>query len=173
MGLVVVLLTASVHGYDLLADPVGWVLVLLGLSRLPVVRRGTLHRLAAASLVVSVPVWVPSARAALNLSDKSLAWAASIPEILTVILLAHVLAGAAGSADDRGARSWLLTTRLLMVVVLLLPPIVLGGGLDALVAPTAVVSSLSLVLLIVLLFRYSDRPWARPDAVAARVGRSH
>src|SRR4051812_48060539 len=162
MGLVVVLLTASVHGYDLLADPLGWVLVLVGLSRLSVPQRGTLETLATVSLVVSLPVWVPSARAGLNLTDRSLAWAASIPEILTVILLAHALAGVAGSEGDRSARSWLLTTRLLVVVVLVLPPIVLGGGVDALVVASSVVSDLSLVLLIVLLFCYAGRPWAQP-----------
>ena len=36
MGLVIVLLGATVSGYDLLADPVGWLLVLVGLATLPV-----------------------------------------------------------------------------------------------------------------------------------------
>ncbi len=164
MGLVVVLLTASVNGYDALPDPIGWVLVLVGLGPLPVPQRGALQALATVSLVVSVAVWVPSAREALNVTDDSLAWAASIPEILTLVVLSHALAEIARSAGDHRARSWLLTTRLLLVVVLLLPPVVLGGGLDSLVVATAVFSNLSLLLLVVLLFCYSARPWALPAA---------
>jgi hypothetical protein len=173
MGLVIVLLTASVDGYDLLADPVGWLLVLVGLAGLPeasVPRRGTLQKVATLALVISIPVWVPAARDALNVTDPSLAWAASIPQLLTVIVLAHSLAQAANLAADANARRWLQTARTLMIVVALLPPIVLGGGLDSLVGAVAVVGSLSLLLLIVLLFRYAGRPWAlpadRPPAVA-------
>jgi hypothetical protein len=162
MGLVVVLLTAAVNGYDVLPDPLGWLLVLTGLSRLPLPQHRALRTLATLSLVVSVVVWVPAARDALNVTDDALAWAASIPEILTLVLLSHALAGAAGSAGDDRARSWLLTARLLMVVVLLLPPVVLGGGADSLIVATAVVSNLSLLLLIVVLFGYSGRPWALP-----------
>ena len=39
MGLVVVILTASVNGYDLIADPVGWVPVLVEPAR-DVIRTG-------------------------------------------------------------------------------------------------------------------------------------
>ena len=35
MGFVFIALYARWHGYDLYADPVGWVLVLLGVRRLP------------------------------------------------------------------------------------------------------------------------------------------
>jgi hypothetical protein len=163
MGLVVVLLTAPVHGYDVLADPLGWLLVLAGLSRLtalPDARRGTLRRLATAALLVSVVVWVPAARDGLSVTDASLAWAASIPELLTVIVLAHVLAQAARDAGDPGARRWLQTSRTLMIVVALVPPVVLGGDLDSLVGAATLVGSLSLLLLVVLLFRYAGRPWA-------------
>jgi len=62
MGLVVVILTASVNGYDLIADPVGWVLVLVGLSSLGVPQHGTLQTLATLSLVVSLPLWAEPAR---------------------------------------------------------------------------------------------------------------
>jgi hypothetical protein len=163
MGLVIVLLNAAIHGYDLLADPFGWVLVLVGLAQLPMRQRDTLRTLATLSLLVSVVVWFPGARDALNVTDDSLAWAAGIPEVVTVIVLAHALAQAAGSAGDLEARRWLLTARTLSVIVLLLPPVVLGGGLDTLVTVAAVVGSLSLLLVIVLLFRYAGRPWALPE----------
>lgn len=162
MGLVIVLLNAQVNGYDVLADPFGWLLVLVGLAQLPVPQRGTLRMLAAVSLVVSVVVWFPGARDALNVTDDSLAWAAGIPEVGTTIVLAHALARVAGLAGDTDARRWLLTARTLFVVVLLLPPVVLGGALDSLVTAVAVVGSLTLLLLIVLLFRYAGRAWAQP-----------
>jgi hypothetical protein len=161
MGLVIVLLTAPVHGYDLLADPLGWVLVLIGISRLPVARRRTLLALAAVSLAVSVPIWVPSVRDALNVTDDALAWAAGIPEVLTLIVLAHTLASVAGPAGDLSAMRWLRTARTLVVVVLVIPPVVLGAGLDTLVTAAAAFDSLTLLLMIVLLFRYAGRPWAR------------
>ncbi len=59
MGLVIVLLTASVRGYDLLADPIGWLLVLVGLPTLPVPQRGALQGLATLSLAVSAVAVVP------------------------------------------------------------------------------------------------------------------
>jgi ABC-type molybdate transport system permease subunit len=162
MGLVVVLLNAPVHGFDVLADPIGWVLVLIGLATLPVAQQPTLRTLATIALIVSLPIWVPSVRDALNVTDDALAWAAGIPEVLTMIVLAQCLARAGGSAGDVGAQRWLLTTRTLFVVVLVIPPVVIGGGIDSLVTGAAVFGSLTLLLMIVLLFRYAGRPWAVP-----------
>lgn len=168
MGLVVVLLTASVHGYDVLPDPIGWGLVLGGLVTLPVVQRQLLRTLATVSLVVSVLIWFPPVRDALNVTDPSLAWAAGIPEVVTLIVLAHALAQAAGAASDQSARRWFKTTRTLLVIVLLIPPVVLGAGLDASVPVASVFSSLTLLLMILLLFFHAGRPWAvaRVDAPA-------
>jgi hypothetical protein len=162
MGLVIVLLTAAVHGYDLLADPLGWVLVLAGVGSLPVPQRATLRALATLSLLVSVVVWFPATRDALNVTDLALAWAAGLPALATVIVLAHALAQQARLNGDASARSWLQTSRTLLIVVVLLPPVVLGGGLDGLDGALGVAGSLSLLLLIVLLFRYAGRPWAAP-----------
>jgi ABC-type molybdate transport system permease subunit len=168
MGLVVVLLNVPVHGYDLLADPLGWVLVLIGLSALPVPQQRTVRTLATVSLIVSLPVWVPAARDALNVTDDALAWAAGVTEVLTMIVLAHSLAGVARSSGDAPAGRWLLTARTLFVVVLLIPPVVLGAHLGRLVTAAAVFGSLTLLLMVVLLFRYAGRPWARPaDPVPA------
>jgi hypothetical protein len=166
MGLVIVLLTAPVHRYDVLADPFGWLLVLVGFTSLPVPQRGTLRALGAVSLVVSAVVWVPAVRDGLNVTDLSLAWAVGLPELATVFVLAHALAEAAWGAGDSTARRWLLTARTLVVVTALLPAVVLGGGFDSWDSALGVVSSLSLLLLIVLLFRYAARPWARPADAA-------
>lgn len=166
MGLVIVVLSAPVRGFDLLADPVGWLLVLMGLSTLPVPQRSALHVLATLSLLVSVVVWFPAARDALNVTDLALAWAAGLPEVATGIVLTHALAQVARIAGDRPARTWLQTARTLLVVVAVLPPVVLGGGIDSLDTALGVFGSLVLLLVIVLLFRYASRPWALP--VAAR-----
>jgi len=164
MGLVIVLLTVSAHGYDVLADPIGWALVLVGISSLPVAERSSLRWLAAISLVVSAVVWVPAVRDALNVADLALAWAAGLPELVTAIVLAHVLARAAWTAGDPTARRWLLTARTLLVVAALLPAVVLGGGFDSWDGALGLIGSLCLLLLIVLLFRYASRPWAMPVA---------
>jgi hypothetical protein len=167
MGLVIVLLTAPVHGFDVLPDPFGWVLVLVGLAQLPLPQRGGLRALATLSLLVSVTVWFPGARDSLNVTDLALAWAAGLPELATVIALAHALAQQARLAGDQRARTWLQTAVTLFVVVVLLPPVVLGGGLHGLDDALGVVGSLTLLLFVVLLFRYAGRPWAQPTAGTA------
>jgi hypothetical protein len=172
MGLVIVLLTAAVRGYDLLPDPLGWVLVLTGLAAVPVPQRRALQWLAGLSLAVSLVVWFPAARDGLNVTDDALAWAVGLPELGCVVLLAHALAQRALAAGDAPARRWLLTARTLLVVVAVLPPVVLGGGLDPLVGVAAVAGSLSLLLLVVLLFRYAGRPWALPADAAVDVAAS-
>jgi len=82
--------------------------------------------------------------------------------VVTLVLLAHRLARVAGDAGDHPARTWLQTARTLLIVVALLPAVVLGGGFETLDAALGIVGSLVLLLLIVVLFRYSGRPWAQP-----------
>jgi hypothetical protein len=168
LGLLIVALTAPVHGFDLLADPVGWLLILNGLRLLPLPQRGTLLGLAALALVVSCVLWVPSVPTRLDDVDQSLTWAANLPQLATTIVLAHGLAHAAFLAGDRKARGWLLTARALLVVVTLLPVVVFGGGLDSLIGLTFLVATLALLVLIWLLFAYAGRPWAtvEPDVPA-------
>jgi lipopolysaccharide export LptBFGC system permease protein LptF len=120
---------------------------------------------------VSAVVWFPSARDALNVTDLALAWAAGLSELATTILLSHALAQVAGQAGDHAARTWLQTARTLMIVVAVLPAIVLGGGLHSLDSALALTGSLVLLLLVVLLFRYSGRPWALPARGAVPAGR--
>jgi hypothetical protein len=160
MGLVIVLLTAPVHGYDLLPDPLGWLLALTGLRALAVPQRGTMLGLAWLAFAVSCVLWIPSAPTRLDDVDPSLTWAANLPQLVTTIVLAHALAQHALLADDRRARGWLLTSRSVLILVTLLPVVVFGGGLDGLVGATYVAASLALLLLVWLLFAYASRPWA-------------
>lgn len=167
MGLVIVVLTASFHGYDALPDPVGWVLVIVGIRKLAVPQRGSLLAAAGLALLVSAAVWLPIVNDRLQDQDPSLPWAANLPQVATAVLLAHALAQQAFLAEDRKARRWLLTTRTLLAVVALLPVLVFGGGLDALEAGTYVLAGLAMVLLIWLLFSYASRPWASSGVPAA------
>jgi hypothetical protein len=168
MGLVIVALTAPAHGFDLLPDPLGWLLALTGLRSLPVPQRRTLVGLGALAMATSCALWIPSVPRHLNDVDPSLTWAANLPQLVTTIVLAHALSQQALLAEDAGARRWLLTARTVLIVVTLLPAIVFGGGLDGLVGTTYAAASLALLLLIVLLFAYASRPWAQPAAVPPR-----
>jgi hypothetical protein len=170
MGLVIVLLTAPVHGYDLLPDPLGWLLALTGLRALAVPQRRTLLGLAWLAFAVSCVLWIPAVPAHLDDLDPSLTWSANLPQLVTTIVLAHALAQQALLAEDPSARRWLLTARSLLVVVTVLPVVVFGGGLDGLVGATYVAASLALLLLVWLLFAYAGRAWAGAGENPARSG---
>lgn len=163
MGLVVIALSARFGGYDALADPVGWVLVVLGVHRLPadLSARGPVLALAVLAGLVSAVVWFPRATEALYDADASLAWAANLPQLACSALLCHVLAERARVAGDPRAARWLATTRTLLVVVGLLPVLVFGAGLSGLELASYLAAGAVALLLIWLLFAYSARPWAR------------
>ncbi|WP_426247312.1 hypothetical protein [Nocardioides sp. LHG3406-4] len=165
MGLVVVALSARVHGYDALPDPVGWLLVIGGLRQLPDTyrQRQTTGRLAGMALAVSVVLWVPATGAWLDDHDAALRWAVNLPQALVLAWLGHTLAGHAAVADPRAAR-WLRTAATLVAATAVAPVLVFGGGLDALEDPSYVLAALALLLLIWLLFAYSGRAWASRDA---------
>ena len=168
MGLLVVALTARLHGYDALPDPVGWVLVLLGLRRLGPSR--ALSALAVAALVVSVVVWWPRAQDVLDALHPSLWWAATLPQLATCALLCRELAARATVAGDSRAAAWLRTATVLVVLSAVAPVLAFSAAVadDALAAVYAAAAGVVLFL-IVLLFSYAGRPWAidrQTDAVA-------
>ncbi|GAB6984494.1 hypothetical protein [Nocardioides pyridinolyticus] len=157
MGLVIVALSAQARGVDLLADPVGWLLVLLGVhrfGRLP----SAVTWLALVALVVSGFLWWPGAADALADRDPALVWAASVPELATMAALCAGLARVAGPAGDRRARAWLGTAAVLAVVTALAPLPVLAVERD--IESVLLLGLVTVVAVIVLLFRYSSRPWA-------------
>jgi hypothetical protein len=165
MGLVIIVLSARFRGYDALADPVGWLLVAVGVAALParIPHRGTLLRLAALAGAVSALVWFPAVTDALYDADPSLAWAANLPQVMFTAVLCHSLAGAAAEARDARASRWLRSARTAVVVVGLLPVLVFGAGLAAYEVATYLAAGLVAVLVTGLLFAYGSRPWARPD----------
>ena len=164
MGLVIVVMVARFHGYDALPDPLGWVLVLLGVRALSpaLPHRSSLLGLASLAGVVSVVLWFPGVTDSLYDTDPSLAWAANLPQLLFAALLCHSLAGTAEEAEDARATRWLRLTRTGMLVVAALPILVFGGGVASFYSTSVVAAGLMAVLLIWLLFRYSGRAWALP-----------
>jgi len=163
MGLVLVVLNAPAGdpGLDLLPDPVGWVLVLLGVSRLPerIAHRALMRAAAVVALVVSVLLWVPvTARPLLGLDD-SLRWALDLPAPAFVLLLGLALGAAARDGADDQARGWWLLVVVGAGVTMLLPPVVYGAGVAALATVAVGVAVGTIVACLVLCFAQSDRPW--------------
>ncbi len=160
----IIALGAKVNGYDLLADPLGWLLVLRGVRLLPadVPRRDTIHAIGIVAALVSVALWFPAVNDALSDTDDSLVWAATLPQIAFVALLCAELAVHADAGGDAKAARWLRTARTLTIAVGVLPIVVYPIEPDLLV-PLLLVAVITIVLVIVLLFAYSSRPWALPE----------
>src|SRR5689334_20896418 len=107
MGLVIVGLRAG-H-WDLLPDPLGWLLVLHGLRRLParIPFRASQLTTAVLALLASVPLWVPTLADRLDDADPSLRWAVNLPQLGFVVVLCLGLGDLARTADDlRAFRTW-------------------------------------------------------------------
>lgn len=163
MGLVVVALTAPlVGGYDALPDPVGWLLVILGVRGLPsdVPRRSGLTTLAWLAGAVSVPLWLPGFSDAAYAIHPSLGWALNLPQLGFAALLCHSLAAVAMAAEDPRAGSWLRLAMAGFVLAAVLPVIVFGAGVGTLEVTAYLGATVVLIALICLLFAYSGRPWA-------------
>ncbi|GEP35236.1 hypothetical protein NSZ01_30040 [Nocardioides szechwanensis] len=162
MGFVFIALYARLNGYDLYADPVGWVLVLLGVRRLPadLPHRTPLQYVGAVAAAVSVPMWFPVVRDALADADASLGWAADLPAFAFTALLCHALAAAAEEAGDVKPSQWLALVRTVVVAVAVLPVLVFGAGISGLADPAALAAQAVYVVLVWLLFSYSGRTWS-------------
>ena len=161
-GWVFLLLVATVAGYDLYADPVGWLLVLLGVRRLPLAFpfRSTLAQLGVLALLVSLALWLPAVEDRLADADPSLAWAANLPQFGWLVLLCHACALAAGADGDRRAARWFRTLRLGGIAVIVLPVLVFGAGIEGVGTAAGAAVLLTPLALVVALFSYAGRPWA-------------
>ncbi len=165
LGLLVVGLHAELGGVDALPDPLGWLLVLVGVAGLPeeLERRGTLLTLASVAGVVSLPLWLPGWADRLHDTHPSLGWAANLPQLACTGLICLVLARRAAAAADVRSAAWLRTTFLGVVVAALLPLMVFGGGLTSLEVWSYLTASIVLLLLVCLLFACSGKPWIAPE----------
>jgi hypothetical protein len=164
MGLVIVFLSARFEGYDALADPLGWALVVAGLlplrSRIPL--GATAQTLAGIAGLVAVPLFLPHLYARLEPSGQ---WAVSLPQTVFCIVACTSLATLTQQAGEREALRFGLL-RWVFVAVALGPVLVYGGGADVLTTPVAVLAVLANLVLVYLLFKVSGRPHV--SAAAAR-----
>jgi hypothetical protein len=162
MGLVIVALSARFGGYDALADPAGWLLVVLGLRRIPdLERRREQIVVAVLALAVSCVVWWPATSTWLDGQHPSLRWALTLPQLGFQVLLAHVLAARAKAAGDSAAARWLRQVLVAVVVVGLLPVLVFATGSGQLEVWSYVAAALVAIWVVWLLFVCAPRPWAR------------
>src|SRR4051812_7384601 len=157
MGMVIVVLFAYFPAhpspdwkhYDALADPLGWLLALLGMAGLTRADQvfATSRWVAVLAGVVSVPMWFPQLTHQLDSSGQ---WFASLPQIAFCLLLSREtgLLGAFQSPPDLyvAKRFGLLVWGFGLAAVL--PVLTLGGGLDQLAGATQLVSLLVSVVFI-------------------------
>ncbi len=172
LGVLVLALTAKVGGYDIYADPVGWLLILAGMAGFgqlepPLPRRSLLLNLALVGLVVSAVIWLPDVDAWLRDAEPALAWAANLPKFGFLALLCHCLAEAAEASADaktdlkgRVAALWLRTAETVLVFVMVAPILVLGAGWSSLSTAAGTAAALVLLMVMLLAFVYAYRPWA-------------
>lgn len=181
MGLVIVFIPASFEisgdGYDALPDPLGWLLVLAGMTDL---RKhldvDVAYWLTWIALLVSIPLWLPQitdllpsipedlkTQADLDESVRaaSIAWFLALPQSVMALLLARRI-GAQGIAQqprDRfvAGRFGVLAWGLIATIVL--PPVAFGADVKNLITPTLVGIGVINLALIYYLFRVHGRPW--------------
>ena len=168
MGLLLILVHAG--RFDFLPDPLGWLIILAGVSVLPepVPRRSLLLGLAGVAGAISVPLWWPEWAEALNDGDPSLWWAVNLPQLLFVLLLGLSLTSAARQEDDQSAARWWQLVATLATLAAALPVLVFGGGVEALEVPTYVVGAATLLTVVVLCFTHAGRSWAvTPETTGA------
>lgn len=151
MGLVIVFLDIQPSGWDWIADPLGWVLVLLGLPALKelVPNHRGLTVTAWLCLAVDVLIWPPGSVAKI---DESLGWLFSVPTIGFCFLICDALMDV--TEDSVATRfQWL---RYAYVAMAVLPLLVYWVGLEWLTIPAAVLAVGANVVLLFTLWAAGD-----------------
>lgn len=153
MGLVIVVIHADFGGWDGVPDPLGWILVILGLRGLagapPV-----LTLLAALAEVASIVSFPP---ALLTQIPDSGQWMLTLPQTAFVILLALTLPEILPEVDRRR----FLTVAGLLIISAAGLLVRYGADVDALDVPVSIGSVVANVWLIYLLFRPTKSPTNR------------
>jgi hypothetical protein len=175
MGLVIVLVPANFpHGphpawqfYDALPDPIGWLLVLLGVRALrDHLDVDVVRWLGWVALVVSVPLWFPQVNHLLvpeynHSIEVSFQWFLSLPQTVFGLALARTIGRRAETERPRdrfvAGRFGVLTWAFAAVIVL--PVVAYGGGVDGLQSPALIGIGLVNVVFVYYLFRVHRRTW--------------
>ena len=149
--------------FDPLPDPLGWLLVLVGLHGLgraiETRRLPALRFLGVLALGVSIALVVPAA-ARWVATDPSLGWAADVPRFGFFALLCHELSRAALRGRSTAGSTAFGLSALALLFVLAAPPLAFGAGWDA-VGPAGEVAAQAVQLaLVVLCFVFAGREWA-------------
>ena len=149
VGELLILVDASVNGFDAIPDVLGWALIVMGLLQLrDRLTTSTLLPLASISGLVSLADLVPGLLGGL---PPSLGWLLSLPQVAFDLVLCSLVAPLVKeplAARFRGLR-WVL------VVVAVGPVLVFGGGLRMLLPPLALLAIGAGIYLVYLLFRAS------------------
>ena len=147
MGLVLVFLDVSPSGWDWIPDPLGWVLVLLGLNPLKELLPNHTGTTVTAwlCLVVDVVIWPPGSVAKV---DDSIGWLFSVPTIAFCFLVCDALTDRTEGTQQAVFR-WLRNG---YVVVAVVPLLVYWVGWERLTTPAAVVAVVANVVLVVALW---------------------
>lgn len=161
LGLVIITLVVDGRGWDLLPDPLGWLLVLLGTRALPPTlrHRGAMLTSAGLALVVSGVLWPPAVATEVVTTDDALAWALSLPQLAYLLLLADAARHAARQAGVPGRAAWFAVAEVLAAAATALPVLVLGAGVGAFAGTAVLAATLVLVLMTVLVLVTARAPW--------------
>ena len=164
LGLVIVALYARAGDFDLLPDPAGWLLVLVGLKvltdRVDLALTGVLWVLGIGAVLASAALTVPSVRSWFEDAEPAVGWAVDVPALAFCGLLCHALGIGARAAREVGAHAWWQWTAIGFGVAVVAPVLVIGGGLDAFRGPAEVVTGLAQLAMFVLCLTYAGRAWA-------------
>lgn len=159
MGLVIVLLDASYNGWDVLADPLGWALVVAGI--LPLTERlgGRVALTAVLAFVTSLVVYPPEVVRAV---DPSVGWALSLPHLAFVIVLCLALGEQLPDHERR-----FKVAAVVLGIAGVAPVLVLGADVLVLAGAVAFTAVVTQLYVVYLLFRVSALVPGPEDATRA------
>ena len=164
IGLAITAIYDARHGWDLLPDPIGWLLILAALieltMRLDLAQRRTLWVLGIGATLAAGVLWVPAIRDSIANADPSLGWAIELPRFTFFALLCHSLSVSARDTGTRVATGWASWTAVGFIVCAIAPIVVVGGGVESMAGPTSALIGLSQVSLFVLCLVYATKVWA-------------
>lgn len=169
LGWILLALRADVNGFDLYADPLGWLLVMLGVRQLPGAfpSRAALLGLGGIAGTTAVLLWLPSVDAWLRDQEPAVGWAVNLPQFGWLALFCWAAATAARAGGELVPAAWFRTLLAVAVGIVVLPVLVFGAGITALDGLASVLVLLGPVVFVGVLFWYGTRPWADPVQAAA------
>ncbi|MET9343445.1 hypothetical protein [Nonomuraea sp. NPDC003804] len=156
-GLLIAFFTLSLFGFDILVDPVGWLLVVLGLSSMKAGNDtvfGPAHASAVVAMVLSLAMFVGLGR------FLFIGLLHSIAVILTIWFIADGIVKRARAQNDPPTASTFDTLR--WVVTVALSAELLSGYVIPGTPWVALAALVAAIWFVVQLYRYADQPYLTP-----------